>query len=130
MGALDSASADFALEKGRRRFHEGDYKAAAQALEEALSLGKLPVAGMRLLGMSHLRREDATAAELVRGAEALKRAIALEPNHGESYYWMGTILARLGHRDEALLTLRRSVELGSEHDVESRALIRSLQRRR
>ncbi len=130
MGALDQASADFAYEKGRRRFQQGDYEAAARALEEALQLGKLPVDGMRLLGVSYLRRKDAEARELQRGAEVLKRAIAMEPSQGESYHWMGTLLARLGHRDEAILTLRRAIELGSKHDPETRVLLQSLRGRR
>ncbi|GEM_PF-1912109 len=130
MGALDQASADFAYEKGRRRFQQGDYEAAAGALEEALRLGKLPVDGMRLLGVSYLRRQEAEANELQRGAEVLKKAIAMEPNAGESYHWMGTLLARLGHRDEAILTLRRALELGSKNDPETRVLLQSLRGRR
>ena len=130
MGALDQASADFAYDKGRRRFRQGDYEAATQALEEALRLGKLPPEGMQLLGVSYMRRRDAETRDLHRAAEVLKRAIAMEPSMGESYHWMGTLLARLGHRDEAVLTLRRALELGSKHDTETRVLLQSLRGRR
>jgi CheY-like chemotaxis protein len=130
MSALDQASGEFAYEKGRRRFQQGDFESSAQALEDALRLGKLPASGMRLLAVSYLRQNKADVQQLTRAAEVLKRAIALEPSQGVSYHWMGTLLARLGHRDEAILTLRRALELGSKYDPETRLLLQSLRGRR
>ncbi|MCP4867658.1 MAG: hypothetical protein GY898_02945 [Proteobacteria bacterium] len=56
----------------------------------------------------------------------MKRGAALDPRNGEPYHWLGMVLMRMGHPDEARITLRRSIELGSPHAEQSRSLLASL----
>lgn len=60
----------------------------------------------RGLGLAMAEREIE-----VRAIHHLHRALALEPDHAETWYWVGQFAPRDTHADVALRALRRAVEL-------------------
>ena len=128
LGALEKVSAEVAFENGTRMFQTRDYVGAVRAFREAVAHSPNSPRAHFLLGQSCLMLEDSGPEELDVALKALKRAVGLDPDEGAHYHWLGVALIRLGYREEARLTLRRAMELGSEYSEESRALLDTLRR--
>lgn len=126
MSELDKVSADVAYEKGIRLMGLRRYEDAARALHEAITLAPHNAGWYSKLAQSYLAQEQAGPAELDAALKTLKRGAALDPHNGEPYHWLGMVLMRMGHPEEARITLRRSIELGSPHVEESRTLLEAL----
>lgn len=126
MNALDRVSSEVAFENGCRLLAGRDYEAAVGALEEAVRLSPASAPYYSALGQAYLGLDLAGPEELSRALQALKKGAALDPHNGEPYHWLGMVLIRMGHADEARITLRRSLELGSPHVEETRTLLASL----
>jgi Flp pilus assembly protein TadD len=126
MTALDKVSAEVAYENGAKLLARRRYKEAARALAEAVRLAPHQAGWYSTLAQAYLAQDDAGPEELDAALQTLKRGAALDPRNGEPYHWLGMVLMRMGHPDEARITLRRSIELGSPHVQQSRALLESL----
>jgi CheY-like chemotaxis protein len=126
MNALDRVSAEVAFENGCRLLALREHARAAVAFREAAQLSPNSAQYLLKLAQSWLGDDRAGPEELDESLHALKRAIQLEPDRGEPYYWLGMVLVRMGHRDEARLTFRRAVELGAEHGDEAQAILESM----
>ena len=128
LGTLEKVSAEVAFENGSRMFQTRDYTGAVRAFKEAVGLSPRSAAACFMLGQSCLMVEDSGPEELDVALRALKRAVGLEPDAGAHYHWLGVALIRLGYREDARLTLRRALDLGSEYSEESGALLDTLLR--
>ncbi len=126
MTALEKVSAEVAYENGARMLAMREPEAAVAHLEEAIRLAPNHAAWNSLLAQAYLAQETVGPEELDAALQTLKRGAALDPKNGEPYHWLGLVLIRMGHPEEARITLRRSVELGSPHLEETRALLASL----
>jgi len=80
------------------------------------------------LGDAYLRlfqaKKDASAASLA--TDAVRRAIALDPNQAPIYYSLGVLQQQTGHPDDAVKALRRAIELQPDNDDSHRVLGRVL----
>lgn len=123
MTALDRVSAEVAFENGFRLFSLRQYEQAARAFEEAARLAPPSTRLLLLLAQSHLLQENPGPDELERAVQAARRAVGLDPDQADAYHWLGLALLRLGFRDEARMSLRRAVDLGSALAHESRMLL-------
>ncbi len=126
MNALDRVSSEVAFENGCRLLAERRFDEAVGALEEAVRLSPATARYYSVLGQAYLGLEDAGPEELNRALQNLKKGAALDPQNGEPYHWLGMVLIRMGHAEEARITLRRSLELGSPHIDSTRTLLASL----
>lgn len=126
MNALDRVSSEVAFENGCRLVAERDYESAVGALEEAVRLSPATAQYYSVLGQAYLGLSNAGPEELNRALQNLKKGAALDPQNGEPYHWLGMVLIRMGHAEEARITLRRSLELGSPHIDSTRTLLASL----
>ncbi len=126
MSALDKVSAEVAYENGLKLMASRRYEDAARTLEEAVRLAPHHPGWHSKLAQAYLAQDQAGPAELDAALQTLKRGTLLDPHNGEPYHWLGMVLMRMGHPDEARITLRRSIELGSPHAEESRTLLESL----
>jgi len=125
-------------------FHEGDYREAQAAYEEALRIApgnphaaanlatcyfrgrKEKKAEALLLEHLELHPDDVASrlllarvfirqGELERAAEALRAAVASEPDSLMGRYNLGFVAYRLRHYDEALEQLQKTIELQPDH---------------
>ena len=126
MTALEKVSSEVAFENGMRMLSLRDYDAAVRSLEEAVRLAPHMPQYYPPLAQALLARPDGGPEELDRALKVLKRAVSVDPDRGEPYHWLGVVLLRMGHRDEARLTLRRAIDLGSAHDDETRTMLHGL----
>jgi CheY-like chemotaxis protein len=126
MNALDRVSSEVAFENGCRRLAERDFEAAVDSLEEAVRLSPATAQYYSVLGQAYLGLDNVGPEELSRALQNLKKGAALDPQNGEPYHWLGMVLIRMGHPEEARITLRRSLELGSPHIDSTRTLLASL----
>jgi len=126
MTALDKVSAEVAYENGVKLLARRRYEEAARTLDEAVRLAPHQATWYSTLAQAYLAQDNAGPEELDAALQTLKRGAALDPRNGEPYHWLGMVLMRMGHPDEARITLRRSIELGSPHAEQSRALLESL----
>lgn len=123
MSALDRVSAEVAFENGFRLFSLRQFEQAARAFDEASRLAPPSTRLLLLQAQSYLLQENPGPDELERAVQAARRAVGLDPDQADAYHWLGLALLRLGFRDEARMSLRRAVDLGSSLAHESRALL-------
>jgi CheY-like chemotaxis protein len=126
MTALEKVSGEVAFESGMRMLSLRNYDAAIRSLDEAIRLAPHMPQYYPPLAQALLARPEGGPEELDRALKILKRAVAVDPDRGEPYHWLGVVLLRMGHRDEARLTLRRALDLGSAHDDETRTVLKGL----
>jgi CheY-like chemotaxis protein len=126
MTALEKVSSEVSFENGMRMLSLRDYDGALRSLGEAVRLAPHMAHYYPPLAQALLARPDAGPEELDRALKVLKKAVSVDPDRGEPYHWLGVVLLRMGHRDEARLTLRRALELGSPHDEETRTVLNGL----
>jgi CheY-like chemotaxis protein len=126
MNALDRVSSEVAFDNGCRLLAVGEIEEAIASLEEAIAKSPSSATYYSVLGQAYLARERVGPTELSQAFHTLKKGAALDPQNGEPYHWLGMVLMRMGHPDEARITLRRSIELGSPHIEETRTLLASL----
>lgn len=98
------------VDLGRSYYENGEYEAAASALEVAESLRpedaelKLLLARARLRGGAY---EKAIA--------SVKKVLAIDPHNPDAYAVMGLALGELGHREEGLAACERALRLAPTH---------------
>lgn len=126
MTALDKVSSEVAFENGMRMLSLRDYDAAIRSLGDAVQNAPHMAHYYPPLAQALLAQPDAGPEELDRALRVLKKAVGVDPDRGEPYHWLGLVLLRMGHRDEARLTLRRALDLGSPHDEETRTVLQGL----
>ena len=126
MTALEKVSSEVAFENGMRMLSLRDYDAAVRSLEEAIRLAPHQPQYYPPLAQALVAKPSGGPEELDRALKVLKRAVSVDPDRGEPYHWLGVVLLRMGHRDEARLTLRRALDLGSPHDDETRTMLSGL----
>jgi tetratricopeptide (TPR) repeat protein/DNA-binding NarL/FixJ family response regulator len=126
LSALDKVSSEVSFENGWRALQQRDFGTAVRELWGAARLAPGVARYQFVLGQACLMHPEGRTEDVERALQALKRAAALEPEHGGTYHWLGVALYRLGHREEARLTLRRAMEFGSEHEDETRLLLQQI----
>jgi ribosomal protein S12 methylthiotransferase accessory factor len=95
----------------------GDFKEAAQAFTQALTLAPNLKEAHHFLGFCHFKLE-----EYQQAVECFEKVIELDPGSAIDYANLGINLLRLGHRKEAAFVLKQALELDDSLDFAARAL--------
>ena len=93
---------------------KGEADAANAAYEKAAQLAAILDPGAAAatyynMGVTHINAGKNEAA-----ADALNKAIQIDPTHSESYYQLGIVMLGLGKMDEAVSNLQKYVDLAPE----------------
>jgi len=126
MASLDKVSAEVAYENGLRLLNLREYPRAAETLAAAVKMSPHNVSYCSSYAQAVIGQARPGPEELDYALRLMKKAVSIDPDHGEPYHWLGMILLRMGHREEAKITLRRAVELGSSMVHQSRSVYEGL----
>lgn len=100
-------------ERAHELYNEGSYAEALGVLREGLSLYPNSVELHVGVGYARLAREEYYLAR-----RSFEEALVYDPNHEDALAGMGETLLHLGQMDEAVRTMRRTLELGYRDDLE------------
>jgi Domain of unknown function (DUF4388) len=120
------ASAEQHFVRATEAFSQGNYQGAIGDLDRAIANQSGRAIYHALLAQCILLMPESNEAALLRAVDNLKTAIRLEPRRGDSYHFLGVALIGLGRRQEAQLTLRKAIQLGTSHKKEARRLLSEL----
>ena len=126
MSTLNSVSADVSYDSGTKALKSKDFSGAARYFEEAVSHSPDHPAYLKALGQSYLMMPSVGPEELQRAFQALRKATTLDPRDGGACHWLGVALLQMGHREEARVSLKRSIGLGSDHAAEAQSILATM----
>lgn len=100
-------------ERAHALYNDGQYDDALELLREGLE--RYPNAVELRVGVAYaqLAREEFAWAR-----RSFEAALVLDPDHEDALAGLGEILLKLGHVDEGLRMLQRTVELGYDEDID------------
>ncbi|MGB3563724.1 MAG: tetratricopeptide repeat protein [Thermoanaerobaculia bacterium] len=124
--AADPQSIFYRRSLGLALFQTGDIEGAARELETALTLSPGLSPAQRDYWGAEIRYNLAGLAvyrgDLERAIELHRSVIALDPGHAGAHLYLGDLLLKSGNREEAVVNLRRAVELDPD-DPRARQLL-------
>lgn len=126
LGTLDAVSADVHFEQGVAFFGQRNLRDALRSFRQAAKLAPEIAEHHLMTGQTALLFDGSGPAELSLALKSLQRAVSLAPGNGAAHHWLGTVLFRLGYKDQARGVLQKSLRLGSEYRDETQALLSSI----
>lgn len=102
-------SPEHLVEQARERFQLQDYYGAIHLLEEVAATGRAFADAHHLLGLSY-----SLVGQPEQALAQFERALQLNPRYVEALIHRGLVLNELGREEEAVASLRRASQIGSE----------------
>lgn len=110
--AVDEAQARLHLERGEELLQRGEWKAAEQALREAVALHPASALAWSKLGVALARQGRYAEAE-----EVLLRAVQLDPRCAPAHNNLGNVYREQGRREDALRAYRQAIAADPDYWV-------------
>jgi tetratricopeptide (TPR) repeat protein len=107
---LDPAHGDALHLLGVAAHQRGDYHAAVEQINRAISQGGATAAWHSNLGAAYRG-----AGQTDRAIASFRKAIRLDPNHTDAHYNLGNVLADDGRTEEAEETFRHLLDIDRQH---------------